>query len=158
MKNILGIVRLFVENRTFIQVKVNFMIERDYIMRLVRMFFDALEKLFEKAETEPLRVEQELKSMYAAYFGKSESYFYKGDVDDILAFLKSAYPPKELLYRVEMLAELLFRDAIIKTSACEKTDLLGKSVWLFEYLDRYSDTFSFERRRKIAEIRDLIKK
>lgn len=127
-------------------------------MRLVRMFFDALEKLFEKTEVEPLMVEQELKSMYVAYFGKSETYFYETDADNILAFLKSAYPPKELLYRVEMLAELLFRDAIIKTLAYEKTILLGKSVFLLEYLDRYSDTFSFERRRKIAEIRNLMKK
>lgn len=132
------------------------MVERDYIKRLVQLFLEALEKLVEKTEAEPFMVEQELKSMYMAYFGKPESYFYQTGADGILGFLTEAYAPEERLFRIEMLAELFFRDAVVKTSVCEKRNLLQKSLFLFGYLDAHSDTFSFERRKKMEEISRLL--
>lgn len=52
-----------------------------------------------------------------------------------------------------MLSELLCYDASIKSSAKEKKELYRKTLYTMEYLDTHSDTFSFERRRKIGEIK-----
>lgn len=52
------------------------MLERDYIMRLIRQFFEALEKLKEeKAEKQSSTLQLEIHSMYRAYFHQPESFF-----------------------------------------------------------------------------------
>ena len=121
------------------------MLERDYIMRLIRQFFEALEKLKEeKAEKQSSTLQLEIHSMYRAYFHQPESFFYEQDAEFILHYL---------LQRIEMLSELLCYDASIKSSAKEKKELYRKALYTMEYLDTHSDTFSFERRRKIGEIK-----
>lgn len=133
------------------------MLERDYIMRLIRQFFEALEKLKEEKETKPvatLRVE--VYSMYRAYFRQPESFFYEQDAEYILHYLQAEFPEQEFLHRIEMLSDLLSYDASIQQSAEERKTLYQKVLYLMNYLDTHSDTFSFDRRRKIAEIKGLI--
>lgn len=115
-----------------------------------------MEKLREKKETDAFEVQEELQQMYQTYIGSSEAFFRQASSEEILSQLKS-YPSFELLYRAEMLAELYFYDGSMKTSVEEKRNLWGKSLSLFEYIDTYSDTFSFERRGKISKIKDLLK-
>lgn len=91
------------------------MLERDYIMRLIRQFFEALEKLKEEKETKPvatLRVE--VYSMYRAYFRQPESFFYEQDAEYILHYLQTEFPEQEFLHRIEMLSDLLSYDASIQ--------------------------------------------
>lgn len=123
------------------------MLERDYIMRLIRQFFEALEKLKEeKAEKQSSTLQLEIHSMYRAYFHQPESFFYEQDAEFILHYLQTEFPKQEFLQRIEMLSELL-------CSAKEKKELYRKALYTMEYLDTHSDTFSFERRRKIGEIK-----
>lgn len=130
------------------------MLERDYIMRLIRQFFEALEKLKEeKAEKQSSTLQLEIHSMYRAYFHQPESFFYEQDAEFILHYIQTEFPKQEFLQRIEMLSELLCYDASIKSSAKEKKELYRKALYTMEYLDTHSDTFSFERRRKIGEIK-----
>lgn len=146
----------FCRSSIFVSKKKNTMLERDYVMRLVRQFLEALENLREKKETDAFEVQEELQQMYQTYIGSSEAFFRQASSEEILSQLKS-YPSLELLYRAEMLAELYFYDGSMKTSVEEKRNLWGKSLSLFEYIDTYSDTFSFERRGKISKIKGLLK-
>ena len=96
------------------------MLERDYIMRLIRQFFEALEKLKEeKAEKQSSTLQLEIHSMYRAYFHQPESFFYEQDAEFILHYLQTEFPKQEFLQRIEMLSELLCYDASIKSSAKE---------------------------------------
>lgn len=133
------------------------MLERDYIMRLIRQFFEALEKLKEEKTTKPAATLQiEVQSMYRAYFHQSESFFYEQDAEYILQYLQAEYSEQEFLHRIEMLSDLLNYDASIQQSPEAKKTLYQKALLLLTYLDTHSNTFSFERRRKIAEIKGLI--
>ena len=51
-----------------------------------------------------------------------------------------------------MISELIYQDALSKQND-EKRFLLAKSLYLIEYLDKNSDTFSFQRRNRIEEIK-----
>ncbi len=133
------------------------MLERDYVMRLVRQFLETLEKLKEKKEADAFAVKKEIQQLYLTYFGHSATYFCQADVDEILSLLKSSYASNGLLCRMEMLAELYYYDASIKTSVVDRRKMWSKSLSFFEYIDSHSDTFSFERREKIAKIKDLLK-
>ena len=121
------------------------MLERDYIMRLIRQFFEALEKLIEsRNKKEPATIQAEFGQMYAAYFGKPDTFFYERSADEILYFLRETYKPKEFLPRLEMLADLIYYHGTIKTEETERKMFFRKSLALLEYLDTHSDTFSFE--------------
>ena len=133
------------------------MLERDYSMRLIRQFFEALEKLKEEKATKPVETLRiDIHSMYRAYFRQPESFFYEQGAEYILSYLQTEFPEKEFLHRIEMLSDLLCYDASIQQSPQERKILYQKALFLMNYLDSHSDTFSFERRRKIAEIEELI--
>lgn len=133
------------------------MLERDYIKRLIRQFFDALEKLIEKKEYLPQEnIQLEFEGMYRTYFLESKEFFCTQDKEYLLMYLCQTFERHELLDRVEILAELLYQDALIQSSDDEQKNLLEKSLYLLEYLDQHSDTFSFERKSKIAGIKKMI--
>lgn len=133
------------------------MLERDYIKRLIRQFFDALEKLIEKKEYLPQEnIQLEFEGMYRTYFLESKEFFCTQDNEYLLMYLCQTFERHELLDRVEILAELLYQDALIQSSDDEQKNLLEKSLYLLEYLDQHSDTFSFERKGKIAGIKKMI--
>lgn len=133
------------------------MLERDYIKRLIRQFFDALEKLIEKKEYLPQEnIQLEFEGMYCTYFLKPKEFFCTQDGEYILMYLCQTFEQHELLDRVEILSELLYQDALIQPAGAAQKSLLEKSLYLLEYLDQHSDTFSFERKDKIAGIKKMI--
>lgn len=132
------------------------MLQRDYIMRLLQDFVEALEKLVEeRGKHDGPELQLQLQSIYRAYFNHPHTFYYNQDAEYILNDLGQNYGGEELLTRIEMLSELLYQDALLKESE-EQNYLLRKSLYLLIYLDEHSDTFSFERRGKISEIEKKI--
>ena len=133
------------------------MLERDYIMRLIRLFFEALEKLKEKREKqEGIALQVETEGMYRSFFHQPAPFFYEASSDILIGYIQARFPEKECLHRIELLAELLYFDSTIKTSEEEQRALWGKVLDLLTFLDTHSDTFSFERRRKMEEVAALL--
>lgn len=132
------------------------MLQRDYIMRLLQDFVEALEKLVEERDKhDGPELQLQLQSIYRAYFNHPHTFYYNQDAEYILNDLGQNYGGEELLTRIEMLSELLYQDALLKELE-EQKYLLRKSLYLLIYLDEHSDTFSFERRGKISEIEKKI--
>ena len=132
------------------------MLQRDYIMRLLQQFFEALEKLVEERDKKDgPELQLQLQSIYRAYFNHPSTFYYDQDAEYILNEMGQNYGGEELLTRIDMLSELLYQDALLKESE-EQKYLLRKSLFLLNYLDTHSDTFSFERRGKIGEIKKKI--
>lgn len=132
------------------------MLQRDYIMRLLQDFVEALEKLVEeRGKHDGPELQLQLQSIYRAYFNHPHTFYYNQDAEYILNDLGQNYGGEELLTRIEMLSELLYQDALLKEPK-EQNYLLRKSLYLLIYLDEHSDTFSFERRGKISEIEKKI--
>ncbi len=128
------------------------MLQRDYILRLVREFTEALEKLLEEKEKKDVpEVQVQLQSMYRAYFNHPPSFYYEQDAEYILNDLQQHYEGEAFLGRIDMLSELMYQDALLKVPE-EQAFLSKKVLCLLKYLDAHSDTFSFERRRKISEM------
>lgn len=133
------------------------MLERDYIMRLIRQFFEALEKLKEKREKqEGATLQMETDDMYRSFFHQPAPFFYEASSDILIGYIQARFPEKEYLHRMELLAELLYLDSTIKTSEEERRMLWGKVLDLLTFLDTHSDTFSFERRRKMEDVSALL--
>lgn len=121
-------------------------------MRLLQDFTEALEKLVEERhKKEGPELQLQIQSIYRAYFNHPHTFYYTQDAEYILNDLGQNYGEEELLTRIDMLSELIYQDALLKETE-EQIYLLRKSLYLLKYLDKHSDTFSFERRGKISEI------
>lgn len=128
------------------------MLERDYIMRLIREFMAALQKMLEKKEVEDLS--EKIKVLYNQYVGPY-SFYQTATMDDIMnSFTK--YNEGERLYRIEMLAELYYAEADMKPASMGNM-LLDRALLLFSFIDSHSKTYSIDRTRKIDDITKRLK-
>ncbi len=124
------------------------MLRRDYLMRLIEEFAAALALALEKKEFESRR--EALLRLYDKYLGGRDR-FHHVSLDEVMASV-AEWPEHERLQRTEMLAELYHAE-----SACvagpERHDLAGKAYALYTLVCRHDRTYSFDRLRKMDELR-----
>lgn len=123
------------------------MLQRDYIMRLVREFMAALQQLLEGKSLEWRR--EELKILYDQYIGPYELY-HNATIDVAMRALAS-YDESQRLERMEMLAELYYAEADT-VSGPDRDFLLDKAFALFGFIESHGKTFSMDRRYKMRLI------
>jgi len=132
------------------------MLQRDYIMRILQQFYDALHKLVNNIEAEKIEdVQQQLKGMYLDYLKKDSSFFYENDVNTIIQFLGDG-KDKDSIAKINMLAELLYNDAILNQYSETKQKNLSKTLELLRFIKSKDKTFSAERDSKIEQIKELL--
>ena len=127
------------------------MLERDYIMRLIREFLAALARLLEKKEMTDRH--EELKKLYDQYVGPY-TFYHLAPVEKVIETLGQEDEEKRF-YKMEMLAELYLAEADM-VSKPEGDLLLKKSFELFDFLDHYSKTYSIERLKKMDAIQQRL--
>jgi len=124
------------------------MIEQDYILRLLREFFEALELLLQNKKSVEIKIEK-LQQLYDQYVGSSE-FYHTASMDQVMTSFEK-FPPEQRLHRMEMLAELYYVDADWHTGP-SRDELMHRSLALFRFVDRHSKTYSFDRLNKITHI------
>lgn len=127
------------------------MLQRDYILRLIREFFAALARMLEKKEVEDRR--EAIKQMYEQFVGPY-SLFHDATTAEVMDKL-SEIDEEHRMAKIEMLAELYYAEADT-VGQPERDFLLGKAFDLFEYIDRHGKTYSFDRMQKMSRIRSLL--
>jgi len=135
------------------------MIARDYILRILQEFFDAIAKAIHKdipgQEPDLARVQERFNDIYRQFFRRPAEHFYQTSKEDILAEL-SDEDADSTTAKVQMLSELLYRDALIKSDLHDRCNLLEKALFMLEYLDCNSRTFSWDRGQRIGDIKKML--
>ena len=132
------------------------MLQRDYIMRILQQFYDALHKLVNNIEAEKIEdVQLQFNGMYLDYLKKDSSFFYENDISTILQFLGDGND-KESLVKISILAELLYNDALLNQKSEMKQKLLSKTLELLLLIKSRDKTFSEERDSRIEQIKELL--
>lgn len=126
------------------------MLERDYIMRLIREFAEALELFLGKDIS---KQRDEIERMYNLYVGPY-SFYHVSDIADVMDSFER-FPEKERLKRMEMLAQLYYVEADLVVGPTRNA-LLEKALTLFTFIDSHDRTYDFSRLSKIADIRKRI--
>lgn len=127
------------------------MLERDYIMRLIREFAEALELLLDKKDRDIQR--HEMRNMYNQYVGPYE-FYHTAAISDVMDSF-TQFAEDERISRMEMLADLYYAEADMLCGP-SRDMLLEKALALFSFIDRHSRTYSMERMAKIGNIRQRI--
>lgn len=127
------------------------MLQRDLIMRVIQMFFEALAKFLRNKEGKSQDVlRRELEDLYKTFLKQSRHDFHNMSVEEIVA----SFNDDERIFKTEIVADLLYQDALVEN---EDRGVLTKALGLFKYVDLLSETFSIDRCRKIGEIESLLK-
>ena len=135
------------------------MIERDFIMRMLQEFFSMIAKLLQLKVEEPdtTRIQERFDELYKQFFRKPAEYFYALEKEEIPNELtKDNMGNSEHCAMIQMLAELLYQDGLIKKDIVEKISLLEKSLFLLQYLESNSKTFSWDREQKMSDINKIL--
>lgn len=132
------------------------MFEQDYILRLLQQFFEDLSLFLsrKKKEEDEKQEDYDWASLYDNYVG-DYAFYHTVQWEEILASF-SKYSPSEQLYRMEMLAELYFKEAPFERETAVKLSLLERSLLLWEYINKHSDIYSMERVQRMEYIRGVI--
>lgn len=134
------------------------MIQKDYILRLIQQLSDSIYLLLDKKDIDEDECREQLYNFYAEYVGESENFYLESPIDDIVRFLEKRFGEEEYLYRLEMLSEIMFQDAMFEQSADLKKNKLAKSYLILTYLEEYSGVYSLVREGKKEAIEGELKK
>ncbi len=120
---------------------------------MIHIFQEFRENLDEFANEAPLQEEntlnEKLEGFYQSYIEKERTFFHFAGTSDVLAFFPD---DADGLCKAEMLAVLLYQDAMIQNDMPTKKDLLEKSWLLYQYVCATSNNFSYDRVRMINKI------
>ena len=83
------------------------MLQRDYILRLIREFMAAIERMLRKKEIADRR--EEIKQLYEQYVGPYA--LYRNATTDEVMLALAGLDPEQRMARMEMLAELFYVEA-----------------------------------------------
>ncbi len=124
------------------------MLRRDYLIRLIEEFAAALALALEKKEFESRR--ETLLRLFDQYLGGRDR-FHHVSLDEVMTSV-AEWPENERLQRIEMLAELYHAESACVTGP-ERHDLADKAYALYTFVSRHDRTYSFDRLRKMEELR-----
>ena len=127
------------------------MLQQDYIMRLIREFFAALQRALEKNEIEDRT--KAIHELYDQYVGPYE-FYQNATIEEVMTDIER-YPEEQRIHRLEMLAELYYVEAPLRVLPF-RDQLYRQAYLLFRYIDSHSGVYSFDRKKKIEEIEKKI--
>ncbi len=122
-------------------------------MRLIREFFAALQRMLEKKEIEDRR--EAIRDMYEKYVGPY-AFYHDATVNEVMKAI-GGMEEEQRLPKAEMLAELYYAEADTVSNP-ERDFLLEKAFCLFDFIDKNGRTYSFDRLRKMNDIRKRLGK
>lgn len=123
------------------------MLQRDYILRLIREFMAAIERMLRKKEIADRR--EEIKQLYEQYVGPYA--LYRNATTDEVMLALAGLDPEQRMARMEMLAELFYVEADT-VSFPDNEFLLEKAFALFSVTEKEGKTYSMRRRWKMQDI------
>jgi hypothetical protein len=130
------------------------MYEKDFIIRLIQSFFEAILRINDKIENGDIEsAKTDIEKTYEL-LGESATFFRKATFNDLLIFLNQEHDVQ--LKKIDLLATLISTDAKIQSSKTLKCSMLKKAKKLWEYYNHNSKEFSFEREEQLVYIKKFI--
>ena len=134
------------------------MLQKDYIMRLIQMFFEFLSKLLsriEKGEFE--KAEEEINHAYVDFLKQDAAFFYSISKENLSNDLirKHNYTREHL----EILSELFNAEAELRFAKHQhkiSKEFYEKSLILLRFVISESKTFSFDKEAKLKKLETRI--
>ena len=125
------------------------MLARDLIATVIKTFFEELDDV--RDGKRQMNDESPYAGMYASYFNKDRDWFIQADTEEITTFFAD-----DPIYKLEMLTELIYRDARRLRDAGIQAILYRKIIELYEVIDIRSQEFSMDRMNRTTELKQWL--
>lgn len=125
------------------------MLSRDLTATVIKTFFVELGDIRDGRRQENAACP--FAGLYMPYFHQEREWFFKADVKEITALLAD-----DPIAKLEMLAELLYRDVRCLTDAEIQGIMFRKIIELYDVIDTRSMEFSIERANRTEELKKLL--
>ena len=133
------------------------MIEKDYLFRPLFVLLNEIKAKFStfkdtiNQETFDLRIDE----LYKDYLNKTRESIVTTNIEDTVEQLAKE---KKGTVKIELLSVLLYHDAFTNKHTNNKLEVLKKAAYVFDYIDKNSNTFSMERANYYKKIQEAIYK
>lgn len=124
------------------------MLSKDLIATVIKTFFEELDNVRDGGKQEAGA--SPYAGFYLSYFSREREWFIKADTAEITAFFAD-----DPVYKLEMLTELIYRDARKLTDAEIQGIMYRKIIELYEIIDVRSMAFSLERMNRVAVLKAI---
>ncbi len=133
------------------------MLQRDYLMRNLQTFFKDLDELLhgKRKDDDEEQQSEAIGDMYREYLKNDRDYYAGLSVDDLITLYET---DPDGMYKAEMLAALLYHDALLRKGVSEQKNLLEKSLVTYRFINTNSKDYSPKRLQAIAMIEELLEK
>lgn len=125
------------------------MLSRDLFASVIKTFFEELDDVRDGGDKG--KQGNVYAVFYSTYFGRERDWFLQASVQDITTFLVD-----DPIHKLEMLAELMFRDIRTLSDAEIQAIMYRKIIEVYDWIDTKSQDFSMERMNRVAEIKGLL--
>ena len=125
------------------------MLSRDLTASVIKTFFEELGDVRDGRQQE--NTAYPYAGLYMPYFHREREWFVNADVKEITDLLAD-----DPIAKLEMLAELLYRDARCLTDAEVQGVMFRKILELYEVIDTRSMEFSIERMNRAEELKKFL--
>lgn len=129
------------------------MLARDYISRIIRTFFEALEELFNGPLREEEELEKALEHLYITYLGKSRSAFLTESPEEMTGLWAD---DPDYLDKCGMLAEMMYRELKHTEDRVLQKNLAAKVIFLYELINNSSADYSLLYAARILELERIL--
>lgn len=129
------------------------MLSRDYILRIIKTFFDALDMTFNGKKEDEMEIQEKLCDLYKTYFQMDRDIFLNNEIEDIIGFLQD---DPDRMEKYGMLQELMYRDASIQDDPAIRNNLYRKVIYLCNYINNNTSDFSLIYDNRSAEISKVL--
>lgn len=116
---------------SFITSIILYMLSRDYISRIIKTFFEALDEAFNGKKEDKMEIQDQLNDLYKVYFQNDRESFLQNGAEDIIGFLQN---DPDRMEKYGMLQELMYRDANIQDDPDIRNNLYRKIIYLCDYI------------------------
>lgn len=133
------------------------MLQRDYIMKLIQQMIDSLFLLLNKQDIDENERKSQLNDFYNNYVRGTQNFYINTPVKDIITYIEQEYGKEEVIYRIEMLTEIMYQDSMLEEDLNTKKSKMEQNLALLNYLEENSSTYSMVRVGKIDELKKFLK-
>ena len=128
--------------------------ERDYLMRLITVFMNALNRIINCIDLDDIEnAKTQINEAYALLDANS-NYFQDSDLETIILFFKNK--EGDYLKRIQMLSQLIYYDFLVQESDFIKQQKLKKVIALLEYQNHYTQEYSLELNTKLTQMKNTL--
>jgi hypothetical protein len=133
------------------------MLQRDFLMRQLKDFFEALTELLGKTKTSTVQeLDSKIETLYKTYFQHNREFYLQADAETIVREVMTGELSAAVV-KSEMLAALLAIDADHRIHAEQRLDLYRKALLCYEFVEQHSTLYDEARLKKMDEIREKLK-